>query len=455
MKYDGTIESGTQRPTLVLMHFLGGSTREWDEVIPLLGPDTPWVALDLPGFGASATAQSGYTVEEMAKFVEREIARLGLTNYVLVGHSMSGKVSAVLARRHADRGEDGAGLKGMVLLAPSPPCPEPMGEEKRIGMLELLGEQHADDRERARRYITKNEQRDLPKYVEDRAVAEVLRMDRAAWVAWLTAGSKEDWAERVGVLTLPVLVVAGGQDTSLGTPQQREVTLPHFSSGDLLTLAGCSHLIPMERPVETAALLRKFVEGVGEPNVPEEYRAFLLSNRVSVPTRAVLERRMAGPVRPQGLFTALQEQTLRALLSRLVRQESLPEIDLTGAVMARLASGRGDGWRFDKLPTDAQAYREGLDRLAAKGFVDLAGPEQDAILTSLGRDKGTPGALWFEEVRGDSVTAYMAHPATLARIGYGGFGVGGAETEYKGFVQLGPNAREAWEPVAVGVGSAA
>ena len=67
-------------------------------------------------------------------------------------------------------------------------------------MLAALGEEKHGDRARARRaYITKNEERDIPEVLH-RAVDEVLKMNRAAWVAWLEHGSKEDWAERVGVL---------------------------------------------------------------------------------------------------------------------------------------------------------------------------------------------------------------------------------------------------------------
>ena len=50
------------------------------------------------------------------------------------------------------------------------------------------------------------------------------------------------------------------------------------------------------------------------------------------------------------------------MLARVVPQVRGEEIDLVGFVMARLATGKGDGWRYAVLPEDAQAYREGLDR---------------------------------------------------------------------------------------------
>ena len=430
------------RPALVLMHFLGGSGREWDEVVALLGPEYRTVRLDLPGFGGSA-GETGYTVEAMADAVVDAVKGLG--SYVLVGHSMSGKVSLVLARRAATL--QAKELRGLVLVAPSPPEPEPMADEKRSMMLGLLSERHEDDMARAKGYITKNEERDIPAEIEQRASAEVLRMNRAAWVAWLQHGSKEDWSDRVGVLGLPAVLVAGEKDASLGPKQQRETTMKHLGNGRLVTVKGSSHLVPMERAEEMAGILREFVAGLPAPaaEVPAEYVSFLEGKRLSLPTRAVLEKRMAGPVRPEGLLTAEQERTLRAVLARVVPGTG---VDLATTVMARLATGRGDGWRYDVLPADLTAYREGLDRLARDGFEDMDAEHQDKALTALAKKKGSSEALWFEDVRGDATAAYVAHPQTSARLGFSGPGVGGAYTKYRGFENLGVNSREEWEPKA-------
>ena len=141
-----------------------------------------------------------------------------------------------------------------------------MTEEKRGGMIALLGERRefdpAGERARARSYITKNEERDLPAAVEERAAQEVLRMNRTAWVAWVARGSREDWSERVGMLELPVLVVAGEKDSSLGPEVQKRVTMPHLAQGEMRTVKGCSHLVPMERPEELAEMMREFTHRV-------------------------------------------------------------------------------------------------------------------------------------------------------------------------------------------------
>ena len=431
------------------MHFLGGSTREWDEVVALLSPRHKTLRIDLPGFGASAE-DIRYTVAEMVDAVAETIMAAGLKRYVLVGHSMGGKVAMLLARRAQDAGDQA--LLGLVLVAPSPPRPEPMTEEKRGAMIALLGTQHADDFDRARSYITKNEQRDLPKTMEERAAREVLRMNRTAWVAWLTHGSREDWADRVGILQLSALVVAGDKDASLGPETQTQVTLPHLGNARMSVLMGSSHLIPMERPQELAKLLLEFAGtlGRGTAVVPDEYLAFVAGDRVSPRTREVIEARMVAIAVRQNILTAEQQRTLRAVLDRVVPQGA-DKIDLATAIMRRLGSGEGDGWRYAVLPSDLEAYRAQLDVLARRGFESLTPEKQDKAIERLAGSKGSAEARWFEDLRSDAVEAYVAHPATLARLGYSGIGVGGAETPHRGFVLLGPNERESWEPLPMRV----
>ena len=438
------VDEGNE-PAFVLMHFLGGSGREWDEVVAILNPRHKTLRIDLPGFGGSAE-ETGYTVAEMADAVDAAIAQAGLKQYFLVGHSMGGKVAMVLARRAQETMD--AALRGLVLVAPSPPGPEPMTEEKRGSMIALLGAHHDDDLVRARSYITKNESRDLPKNIEERAAREVLRMNRTAWVAWLTHGSKEDWADQVGVLGLPALVIAGAKDQSLGPKAQTEVTLPHLRNGRMVTLEGCSHLIPMERPDELAALMLGFAKELTRPSalVPREYLEFIASDRVSTRTRQLVEDRLNAAEPVSDVLTHKQERALRAAIARVIPQRE-PEIDLAATIMQRLANGKGDGWRYAVLPKDLDAYRIHLDKLGS-GFAEMSPKDQDAQLKTFAAKKGSAEARWFEELRSDAVEAYMAHPATLARLGYSGLGVGGAETPHRGYVTIGPNEREAWEPTA-------
>jgi len=69
----------------------------------------------------------------MADDADAVVRTLGLTRYVLVGHSMGGKVARIIAARRPE------GLAGVVLVAPAPPTPMPVPEAQRASMLESYG----------------------------------------------------------------------------------------------------------------------------------------------------------------------------------------------------------------------------------------------------------------------------------------------------------------------------
>ena len=104
-------------PRVMFLHFWGGSSREWSSVIDGLSPRFHCVALDARGSGASDAPTSGYGIADLADDVEGVIAALKLKSYVLVGHSMGGKTAQLLASRRPQ------GLRGLALVASSPPTP--------------------------------------------------------------------------------------------------------------------------------------------------------------------------------------------------------------------------------------------------------------------------------------------------------------------------------------------
>jgi pimeloyl-ACP methyl ester carboxylesterase len=245
---------------LVVMPFLGGSWKEWTEVIGLLSPRLRCVGVDLPGFGDAAEVE-GYSVARMADYVVARLRTLKLKRFLLVGHSMAGKVSMVVARL-AENDSQLSGLAGLVLVASSPPSPEPMSDDKRAEMRDNLGRPGNSYRKHAEKFVQENTAQPLPSHVFARAVSDVLRMNCAAWNAWLDSGSKEDWSERVGELDLPALVIAGEADPALGFDAQAKLVMPHLIHAQLKVLAGAAHLLPMERPQELAQLIADFADRI-------------------------------------------------------------------------------------------------------------------------------------------------------------------------------------------------
>lgn len=453
------------RPVLFTLHNLGGSAREWERVAERVAPRLRLVALDLPGFGDEARA-TGYTVEAMATHVARRIAAERPRRWLIAGHSMGGKVAAVIARRAEDGDPELAGLEGIALVAGSPPSPEPMSDDQRAEMLDYFTGDTAARRRDAEKYVAANSGDGLDHAAFAAAVDDALRLERAAWTAWLELGSREDWAERVGVLQTPALVLAGADDGALGPDAQRELMVPHFAHVRFEELAGAKHLLPLERVADVARLILAHLTQI-------EYRALIASDRVSAGTRAALLAReqLDDAAYAPVAMSATALATLRALVARVVPQEPGEFIDLAARIDAALVSGSGDGWRFAALPPDGEAYRVGTRTLRAVAehrhgvaFESLDSAAQDAILRAVadetialptppGRDateyfRAQQMRAWFEEVRADAVKIYMSHPRTLARIGYSGNANGGDGLPKSGFYQVGIGERETWEPIA-------
>ncbi|GAC1356266.1 MAG: hypothetical protein NVSMB3_02360 [Acidobacteriaceae bacterium] len=456
------------------MHFLGGSADEWSGVARMLGPTCEWLFLDLPGFGSAASA-TGYTVDAMVDFLAQALLQLGSADFVLLGHSMSGKVAIVAAHLAAAGDQRFAGLRGIVLAASSPPSPEPIPDAKRQEMLHGL-EGSEDARQKfAESYIRKNISRVLAPDLFALAVRDVLRASPFGWRAWLESGSREDWAQRVGLLHLPAVVIAGQKDTGLGPDAQRQYVLPHLPGARLQEIAGAGHLLPLEAPEEIAQILAEFLqqltlERVGANALPAEYLALIESGRVSAATRRVLLERASAddPDYCPAVLSLTELHLLRAVAARILPQEGTA-VDLAARMDKRLGTGAGKGWRYAELPEDAEACRRGLATLDLRSqaefgqsFLHLQKDAQDAILLSCKEGSGAPSAgfqagdgtaltpvqmrRWFEDLCAELTGIYVAHPAALAALGYSGIADGARSEALTGFVDLGLGKVEPWEP---------
>lgn len=447
--------SPSSRPTAFALHALGSSARAFDGLAEAVADVLDVHAIDLPGFG-DAAAMTGTSIPETVRHVERAIRRTGATRWILIGHSMGGKIASAVAARALAGESELFGLAGVVLLAASPPSPEPMEEERRRDMLSWASDGRLDA-EAARTFVDANVGAPLHPDADALAIADVQRTSAAAWTAWLEEGSRVDLTDAVGTLDLPALILAGGEDGDLGEEAQRRLNGAVYPRASVEVLDGAGHLLPLERPLVVAEAVRAFWEsaaGIG-PAVPAEVAAVIASPRTSARTRGILAQRAVAddPRAAPEALTDVQLATLRVLADRIVPQDGA-HIDIALRVDAQLAAGGGDGWRNADLPPDREAYGVALDALAP--LRTHSPREVDAVITRLAageydeHDSFTAAqfAAWFEDARVDLVRQWLAHPATMARIGFDGFANGGDDV-FTGFALLGADEREDWEMLPV------
>jgi len=448
------------RPTLFFLHGLGLSARFWDDQIALLRDRFDCVALDLPGFGNARDA-SALTVEQMVECVMAAIRERPPALWMLVGHSMGGKLATLIAAR-VEAGEPGmAGLVGVVLLAASPPAPEPMSEEQRDEMRGWFAD-GPPDQATARGFVEANIAAPLPEETMRSAIADVRRSSREAWLGWLERGSREDWSSIVGTLHVPAQIVAGAEDGDLGIDAQRRLNLPHYVRGAIEIVDGAAHMLPLERPAAVAAIIIEHWSGSERVRpLGLAVERLIRSDRTSARTRGVLLGRLVPPGEAHVLGAA-RIGTLAALAERILPGSGDP-MDLALRIDATLASGAGDGWRFATLPADDEAWRSGLDTLAevAPDFAALPAEQRDrwlqrvadgeiGVIDTPGRLSASQMVLWFEDVCAEVARTWLSLPATMARIGYDGFANGGDGVRKQGYARLGADDLEAWQAVPAG-----
>jgi pimeloyl-ACP methyl ester carboxylesterase len=175
-----------------------------------------------------------------ADWVAQYIEEHKLDDYHLIGHSMSGKISLALAARRP------AGLRGLLLLSPSPPTPEPISDDDRAASLAAYG-QPAE----AEKTFAKITSIPLSEEWHAQVVADNLRTTQAAWDAWLQHGSREDISALMPQIAVPCRLLVGENDRAVPPAAQRQQTLPLLPTGStMVVVPGAGHLLPLEAPEE-------------------------------------------------------------------------------------------------------------------------------------------------------------------------------------------------------------
>lgn len=253
-------EQGQGDLSLVFLHYWGGTSRTWKHVTAELATGFHTVAIDQRGWGQSETPARGYSLADLAADAEGVIEALNLRRYVLVGHSMGGKVAQLMASRRP------AGLRGLALVAPSPPTPMALPMEARE-MMAGAYQSRAAVAATIDNVLTAN-----PLSAEDReqVIADSLKGAPAAKKAWPHATSQEDIADQVRNIDVPTVVIAGELDR-VDTPDVLKAELlsrvPHAV---MHVLPETGHLSMLESPRAVASLIRSFCASIARAGSGEK-----------------------------------------------------------------------------------------------------------------------------------------------------------------------------------------
>jgi hypothetical protein len=169
-------------------------------------------------------------------------------------------------------------------------------------------------------------------------------------------------------------------------------------------------------------------------------------------TAGVVLQRLA-PATRLAFFTDTEVAVAGPLLDLLTGQDGEPRIPVLELVDTRLARAETDGWHYDDMPEDGDAWRQTLAWLDedaqarfGRGFAHLVTEERREPVQAV-QDLAHGGKRWHEYPAGQvwslwtryACTAFYSHPWAWNEIGFGG------PAYPRGYLNLGTNRFEHWE----------
>jgi pimeloyl-ACP methyl ester carboxylesterase len=255
---------------LLLLHGPPFDHQVWAPAIPYLSGHFRVVAPDLPGYGRSQPLDQGGSPDALIRTIAALMTSLHIVPGFVAGASLGGGVALGLAARHPER------IHGLVAIGSLGIERWPAIAQLRLARLmrslpgPLALVLRLTPHVQARWFLRNALGGTHPSadmFAEQIAATLRTRTGRRALIQALR--SLDEWQfvmRQLGGVRAPALLVWGEHDRIYGLPAAERLrqALPN---AQLVTLAGAGHLLPVERPVELAEKMRRFLLPLDMQNV--------------------------------------------------------------------------------------------------------------------------------------------------------------------------------------------
>ncbi len=243
-----------QGPAVVLLHGAGGDHTVWNEVVPRLSKRYRVVAPDLRGHGRTpAPPGSTFSVEELSGDVLGLLAGKSIDSAHWVGLSAGALLALRLTLDRPERARSLTMISGAAYVdAHTRAVAERWAEiyVKEGGdafALRLLKDLYYPDWVEAHLEVA------------DALRREVKKRDYRGAAAWSRGMAKFDEKGRIASIKVPTLIVQAMDDQVVDASHAR-ILRQSILHAQLKILANTGHLVPVERPEETAAAIEALVD---------------------------------------------------------------------------------------------------------------------------------------------------------------------------------------------------
>lgn len=249
LRLNAEISGPGEAPPVILIHGLGLASDLWQGLMPALSRNRT-LRLDLRGHGLSDTPPAPNALGGLIRDVERLADHFDLHDAVVLGQGEGGLIAQGLAVKRLDM------VRGLVLT----------GTATRLGNSDLWAARISRHRDHG-----PDIDADLAALLGPRwkaltasgAVREMLDATRPeGWQGVAAAMATADLYQTTATLTLPTLVLAGGEDRKVPPDMQREAA-DLIAGSDFRLLPGAPHLSMLTDPDRFGQALRDFLTRIG------------------------------------------------------------------------------------------------------------------------------------------------------------------------------------------------
>ncbi len=246
----GTIwvdDGGRGGVPILFVHGNGGTAEQWRaQLAHFRGQGRRAVAIDLPGFGrSSAPADGDYSLQAMARAIDRAVEALDLPRFVVVGHSYAGAVVATYAAEHPEK------VAGVVYLDAAGGGLTMSDEQKQRFAAAI----RADKMKVVRAWFTPMF-KGSPPQVQEEVLASVEATSTDAFVAALMSLTAYDARTVVAAYTGPRLAIAA---IDVESPLSFHTQFPEVRT---VSVRGSGHWVMLDKPEDVNRALTEFVAGI-------------------------------------------------------------------------------------------------------------------------------------------------------------------------------------------------
>lgn len=233
---------------VVLVHGYPFDHSIWTPVVEGLKKEARFILPDLRGFGKSPETNEIFTMRLLAEDLRDLIDRLSLDRVIMVGHSMGGYVALSFAHAYPTY------LSGLGLVATQADADSPERRQARL----------VTAREAKRRGMAYIANGLAPKLTHDAAIQQqlndIMMKNRTSSVINALKGMAErcDANPWLGMIKVPALVIAGGQDQLI--PIQKAQTMAQMLyKGWLVEIPDAGHVPMLDKPAAVIDALRQLI----------------------------------------------------------------------------------------------------------------------------------------------------------------------------------------------------